>query len=47
MKMKIIESISDFLECKLCEELYDKISMTNRICSMCMRVHSKVEMEGK
>ena len=35
MEMRIIESMSDFLECRLCEELYQKISMTNRICSMC------------
>ena len=44
MEMRIIESMSDFLECRLCEELYEKISMTNRICSMCMQLHSKAEI---
>ena len=46
MEMRIIESMSDFLECRLCEELYEKISMTNGICSMCMQIHSKAELIG-
>ena len=44
MEMRIIESMSDFLECRLCEKLYEKISMTNRICSMCMQTHNKAEL---
>ena len=46
MEMRIIESMSDILECRLCEELYEKISMTNRICRMCMQLHSKAELIG-
>ena len=42
--VNFVESMSDFLECRLCEELYQKISMTNRICSMCMQLHSKAEI---
>ena len=44
MEMRIIESMSDFLDCRLCEEEYAKISMTNGICSMCMQLHSKAEI---
>jgi len=42
MAWKLIEL--DNLECRLCEELYPKLSMTNRICSMCMQLHSKEEI---
>lgn len=44
MAWELIEGMSDILDCRLCEELYEKISMTNRICSMCMQLHSKAEL---
>ena len=44
MEMRIIKSMSDLLECRLCKERYEKISMTNRIGSMCMQLHSKAEI---
>ena len=35
---------SDILKCRLCEEEYDKLTMTNGICRMCMQLHSKAEL---
>jgi hypothetical protein len=32
------------MNCRLCEENYPLISMTNGICSMCMQLHSKAEL---
>jgi hypothetical protein len=32
------------MDCRLCEEHYSLISMTNGICSMCMQLHSKAEI---
>jgi hypothetical protein len=46
MAWELIEGMSDILDCKLCEEEYAKISMTNGICSMCMQLHSKAEILG-
>ena len=34
------------MECRLCEESYPRISMTNGICYMCMQLHSKAELVG-
>ena len=34
------------MECRLCEESYLTISMTNGICSMCMQLHSNAELVG-
>ena len=34
------------MDCRLCEEHYPLISMTNGICSMCMQLHSKAEIIG-
>lgn len=34
------------MDCRLCEEHYPLISMTNGICSMCMQLHSKAELIG-
>jgi len=32
------------MDCRLCEENYPLISMTNGICTMCMQLHSKAEL---
>ncbi len=34
------------MKCRLCEESYLTISMTNGICSMCMQLHSNAELVG-
>jgi len=46
MVWKLIEDMSDILDCRLCEEEYERLSMTNGICSMCMQLHSKAEILG-
>jgi len=32
------------MACRMCEESYPTISMTNGICSMCMQLHSKAQL---
>jgi hypothetical protein len=44
MVWELIEGMSDILDCRLCEEEYDKLTMTNGICRMCMQLHSKAEL---
>ena len=34
------------MKCRLCEESYLTISMTNGICYMCMQLHSNAELVG-
>ena len=34
------------MKCRLCEESYLTISMTNGICSMCMQLHSNAVLVG-
>ena len=46
MAWELIEGMSDILDCRLCEEEYSRLSMTNGICSMCMQLHTKAEILG-